>query len=251
MILTLDRKRDRKKNPVRLTVPEQQYGTQLRKIAQQVGVLVNGFPPGDPSSAPTIEELLRRYADALAPWAELTAARMLANLSRRDEQAWMQRAADMSRALRDEIQNAPTGEALRQLMAEQVTLITSIPREAADRVHKLTLEGLVDSTRSSEIAKMIAASGEVAASRATMIARTEVSRALTVLTEARARGIGGTHYIWRTSGDGAVRPGHREMEGKVCSWDEPPEVEENGVYMRFHPGCIWNCRCWAEPVIGD
>ncbi|MDN7558804.1 phage head morphogenesis protein [Burkholderia orbicola] len=251
MILTLDRKRDRKKNPVRLTVPEQQYGTQLRKIADQVGVLVKGFPPGDASFAPTIEELLRRYADALAPWAESTAARMLADLSRRDEQAWMQRAADMSRALRDEIQNAPTGETLRQLMTEQVTLITSIPREAADRVHKLTLEGLVDSTRSSEIAKMIAASGEVAASRATMIARTEVSRASTVLTEARARGIGSSHYIWRTSGDGAVRPGHREMEGKVCSWDEPPEVEENGTYMRFHPGCIWNCRCWAEPIIGD
>ncbi|WP_186096944.1 phage minor head protein [Burkholderia gladioli] len=250
MILTLDRKRDRKKNPVRLTVPEQQYGTQLRKIAQQVGVLVNGFPPGDPSFAPTIEELLRRYADALAPWAESTAARMLADLSRRDEQAWMQRAADMSRALRDEIQNAPTGEALRRLMAEQVTLITSIPREAADRVHKLTLEGLVDSTRSSEIAKMIAASGEVAASRATMIARTEVSRASTVLTEARAARIGSPGYFWRDVGDGAVREDHRELNGQFFSWDDPP-IADKRTGARAHPGCIYNCRCWADPVVPD
>lgn len=70
MILTLDRKRERRKNPVRLSGAERKYGTQLRKIAHQVGVLVNGFPADDVSYAPTIEELLRRYAEALAPWAE-------------------------------------------------------------------------------------------------------------------------------------------------------------------------------------
>ncbi|KVT68913.1 phage minor head protein [Burkholderia ubonensis] len=251
MTLTLDRKRGRRKNPVRLSGPERQYSLQLRKIAEQVGVLVNGFPQGDPQWAPTIEELLRRYAEALAPWAEATAARMLADLNRRDEQAWMQQAADMSRALRDEIQNAATGETLRALMAEQVTLIKSIPLEAAERVHQLTIEGMVDSTRAAQISKAIQESGQVAKSRADLIARTEVSRAATSLTEARARSVGSTHYIWRTSGDSDVRAGHRAMEGKVCAWDEPPEVEENGKYMRFHPGQIWNCRCWAEPVITD
>lgn len=181
----------------------------------------------------------------------MTAGKMLADLQRRDEQAWMQQASDMSRALRDELRRAPTGQVMRALMAEQVTLITSIPIDAAERVHRLTLEGIEDSTRSSEISKMIQASGEVARSRADLIARTEVSRASTALTEARARGIGSTHYIWRTSGDGAVRSGHKAMEGKVCAWDEPPEVEEDGRVMRFHPGQIWNCRCWPEPIISE
>ncbi|CAN0620523.1 putative SPP1 gp7 family phage head morphogenesis protein [Burkholderia multivorans] len=213
--------------------------------------MVDGFPPGDPVYAPTIEQLLRRYAEALTPWAEATAARMLADLNRRDEQAWMEHAADMSRALRDELRNAPTGETMRALMAEQVTLIKSIPLDAAERVHRLTIEALEDSTRASEISKMIQASGEVAKSRADLIARTEVSRAATALTEARARGVGSTHYIWRTSGDSDVRAGHKAMEGKVCSWDDPPEVDENGRVMRFHPGQIWNCRCWAEPIISE
>ncbi|WP_419687390.1 phage minor head protein [Burkholderia theae] len=213
--------------------------------------MVDGFPPGDPAYAPTIEQLLRRYAEALTPWAEATAARMLDDLNRRDEQAWMQHAADMSRALRDELRRAPTGETMRELMAEQVGLIRSIPLEAAERVHRLTIEALEDSTRAAAISKEIQRSGEVAKSRADLIARTEVSRAATSLTEARALAVGSTHYIWRTSGDSDVRAGHRAMEGKVCAWDDPPEVDENGRVMRFHPGQIWNCRCWAEPIISE
>ncbi|MBR8380691.1 minor capsid protein [Burkholderia cenocepacia] len=216
-----------------------------------MGALVDGFPPGDPAYAPTIEQLLRRYAEALGPWAEVTAARLLDDLNRRDEQAWMQQAADMSRALRDELRRAPTGETMRALMAEQVGLIKSIPLEAAERVHRLTIEALEDSTRAAAISREIQRSGEVAKSRADLIARTEISRAATSLTEARALAVGSTHYIWRTSGDSDVRPGHRAMEGKVCAWNDPPEVDENGRVMRFHPGQIWNCRCWAEPIISE
>lgn len=213
--------------------------------------MFDGFPLGDLETIPTIEHLLRRYAEALTPWAEATAARMLDDLNRRDEQAWMQQAADMSRALRDELRRAPTGETMRALMAEQVGLIRSIPLEAAERVHRLTIEALEDSTRAAAISKEIQRSGEVAKSRADLIARTEVSRAATSLTEARALAVGSTHYIWRTSGDSDVRAGHRAMEGKVCSWAEPPDVDENGRIMNFHPGQIWNCRCWAEPIISE
>ncbi|MBY4751880.1 minor capsid protein [Burkholderia dolosa] len=216
-----------------------------------MGALVDGFPPGDPAAAPTIEQLLRRYAEALTPWAEATAARMLEDLNRRDEQAWMQQAQEMSRALRDELRRAPTGETMRALMAEQVTLIKSIPLEAAERVHRLTIEALEDSTRAAAISKEIQRSGEVAKSRADLIARTEVSRAATSLTEARARAVGSTHYRWVTSGDSDVRPGHRALNGKVFAWNDPPEVNENGRIMRHHPGQIWNCRCYAEPILPE
>lgn len=252
MILTLDRRRgSARRNPVQLNGSERQYRGQLRKISGQVGDLVNGFPAGDPAASSTIQELLRRYADALAPWAESTAARMLHDINRRDEQAWMRQAADMSRGLREEIKNAPTGETLRLLLGEQVTLIKSIPLEAAERVHRLTLEGMVDGARFGSISKAIQESGDVAKSRADLIARTEVARSATALTQARSASVGCTHYIWRTSGDSDVRESHRAMEGQVCAWDEPPEVDENGKYMRFHPGQIWNCRCWAEPIIPD
>nr|WP_254599969.1 phage minor head protein [Cupriavidus gilardii] len=223
------------------------YRTQLRQVAQQVGALVNGFPPGDPSAAPTIEQLLRRYAEALTPWAEATAARMLAEVNRRDEQAWMAQAKEMSRALQQEIRSAPTGATMRALMAEQVGLIRSIPIEAAERVHKLTIEGLENSSRASEISKAIQASGEVAKSRADLIARTEVARTASALTEARALHVGSPGYIWKTSGDSDVRDSHRKMNGQFVRWDDPPTLDG----MTGHAGQFPNCRCWCEVVVPE
>lgn len=212
-----------------------------------MGALVNGFPPGDPSAAPTIEQLLRRYAEALTPWAQATAAQMLAEVNRRDEQAWMAQAREMSRELALEIRNAPTGATMRALMAEQVGLIKSIPIEAAERVHKLTIEGLENSSRASEISKAIQASGEVAKSRADLIARTEVARTASTLTEARALHVGSPGYFWRTSGDSDVRDSHRKMNGQFVRWDDPPTLDG----MTGHAGQFPNCRCWCEVVVPE
>ncbi|EKS9914907.1 minor capsid protein [Burkholderia multivorans] len=223
------------------------YRTHLRKIAKHVEDLFDGFPLGDLEAIPTIEHLLRRYAEALGPWAEVTAARMLDDLNRRDEQAWMQQAQEMSRALRDELRRAPTGETMRALMAEQVTLIKSIPLEAAERVHRLTIEALEDSTRAAAISKEIQRSGEVAKSRADLIARTEVSRAATSLTEARALHVGSPGYFWRTSGDSDVRDSHRKMNGQFVRWDDPPTLDG----MTGHAGQFPNCRCWCEVVVPE
>jgi SPP1 gp7 family putative phage head morphogenesis protein len=192
--------------------------------------------------------MLGKYAEALAPWAAQAAEQMLADVNHRDEQAWRSLAVEMSHALREEIRNAPTGQLMQALMAEQVTLIQSLPLEAAKRVHELTIAGLEDSTRASEIAKEIMRSGEVAESRATLIARTEVARSASTLTQARAEHIGSEGYIWRTSGDGDVRESHKHMNGKFVRWDAPPTLSDGTT---THAGQIFNCRCYPEPVIPE
>ncbi|MDE2403060.1 MAG: minor capsid protein [Burkholderiales bacterium] len=196
-------------------------------------------------------DVLRRYAEALNAWAEATALRMLTDVDRSDRQQWASISAEMSHEIQREIASAPTGELLKQRLAEQVTLIKSIPLDAAQRVHELTIKGLESSTRGDDIVQAIMASGDVAKSRAVLIARTEVARTSSLLTQSRAEYIGSTQYIWRTSGDSDVRPGHKAMNGKVFAWADPPEVEENGRYMRHHPGQIWNCRCFPEPIIPE
>ena len=52
-----------------------------------------------------------------------------------------------------------------------------------------------------------------------------------------------THYIWHTSGDDKVRPSHAVNNGRIFSWDNPPETG--------HPGEDYNCRCSAEPYYGN
>ena len=248
MTLTLDRKRSR--NPVKTQRIEQRYALQLRKVAEQVGSIISPFTPGDMSAVPTIEQLLKAYSDMLKGWATQTASNMLMDVALRDEQAWQTMAKELSAGLRQEIRNAPTGRVMRELLADQVDLIQSIPLEAAQRVHRLTLAGLEDSTRFQEIAKEIKRSTEVTESRAVLIARTEVSRTATTLTEARATSIGSPGYFWETSHDGSVRSDHRELAGKFFAWDNPP-VADKRTGERAHPGCIYNCRCWARVAIPD
>lgn len=227
---------------------ETQYAVQLRRVANQVGEIIRGMAPdGIVADASLLTSTLNQYADLIMPWAESVAERMIADVSRRDLYAWQVHGKLIGQALRKEIESTPTGSAMRQSLAEQVRYITSIPRDAAERLHKLTIEGISKGTRPSEIAKEIMCSGEVSKSNAMRLARTGVSSTATALTEARAVRIGSEGYFWRTSKDARVRPSHKAMEGKFVRWDSPPTIDG----MTAHCGEFANCRCFPEVVIPD
>jgi SPP1 gp7 family putative phage head morphogenesis protein len=194
-------------------------------------------------------ELLAAYARQLEPWATRTARAMIGEVNERDREVWRSLGRSISRGMHEMLYRTPTGERMHDLLQMQVTLITSIPLEAGERVHKLAVASIETGRRASEIAADILRSGDVAESRATLIARTEVARTSTTLTQARCESIGVREYFWRTSEDASVRPGHKDMAGKVCEWANPPAVMENQQLMHFHPGTIWNCRCYGEPRI--
>ena len=216
-------------------------------MAKQIGLLIGAFEPGDLERLPRLTDMLRRYSEALTPWAEQTAGRMIQQVNIADEAAWRQMGEQLSAGVQREILRAPTGETMRELMAQQVRLIKSLPIEAGQRVHDLTFKALEDSSRAKEIAAEIKRSGQVTASRAMLIARTEVSRTAANLTQARAQHVGSDGYVWETSRDGDVRPSHKAMSGKFVAWNNPPTLDG----LTGHAGCLPNCRCWARVIIHD
>jgi SPP1 gp7 family putative phage head morphogenesis protein len=226
------------------------FASQLRAVARHIGKLVNDLIRGKEdflTAGARARDMLWSYSQTLRPWAEAVADKMVADVARRDELVWKRRSEQMGRELRKEIRTAPTGRAMRAMMNEAVELITSLPTGAAERVHRLTIKGISEGTRSDEIREKILETGLVTLGRAELIARTEVSRTASVLTEVRATHIGSEGYIWRTSRDGTVRPRHRKLEGKFIRWDSPPVSGENGE--RAHAGQIYNCRCYPEVVL--
>lgn len=229
---------------------EEAYARQLRKIARHIGDIVRGITPDGVIDADTqfrIDSAMRSYSDVLEPWATNVGSRMLTDVDRRDARSWASYSEQIGKALKREIDNAPTGQALRERLADQVTLIKSLPTDAAARVHELALKGLSEGRRSSEIAAEIMRTGEVSASRATTIARTEVARTSSLLTQVRAQSIGCTHFTWMTSKDAQVRPSHRKMSGVICEFAKPPIVDGAPLI----PGQTFNCRCWIKPVLPD
>jgi len=247
--MAVNKSAKRRSNPVKTKGIEREYQRSLTHIARHIGELFGAFPIEDDFSlAPTLRRMLEAYSETLDAWAKSTASKMIMAVDKRDREAWLSNGKEMSRSLQDQIRNGATSETLWKLMSEQVTLIKSLPLEAAQRVHDLTIKGLEDSTRASEIRKMILESGQVTKSRAQLIARTEVARTSSKLTEARAKNIGSTHYIWRTSHDSDVRSAHKAMDGKVIAWAKPPTLPDGSV---THAGQIYNCRCYPEPIIED
>jgi SPP1 gp7 family putative phage head morphogenesis protein len=230
---------------------EQQFGRALRSLARRCGELTRQmFDAKDPvGSSARIKTLLANYAQTLRPWAKTVARNMVLDVQRRDETFWADQSKLMSRNLREEIKNAPTGIALRERTLEAAALITSLPLEAAQRIEKLTVEMLTDSSRTSVLAREILRTGKVTKSRADLIARTEVSRTASLLVQVRAEEVGSDGYIWRTSNDIDVRKDHKKLNGKFIRWDAPPVAGPNG--MRYAPGGGPNCRCWAEIIIPD
>lgn len=244
------KERPGRRNPVKTWRAERDYARALKNVGVHTGNLINAFEAGDGEILSKLLQLLQSYAEALIPWARFTATKMLMEVNARDQEAWRKLGKTISVQLHHDIANTPVGEQIRWLLDEQVGYITSIPLEAAKRVQELTIQGLEDSSRGEEIIDMIMQSGLVAEHRAVLIARTETAKASFVLSQVRAEQAGCTHYIWRTVKDASVREGHREMEGKVCEYADPPLVNEgHGRVMKHHPGMIWNCRCYAEPVI--
>lgn len=226
---------------------ERRYGLVLRQVARVVGAMIRAHVDGPTiRNQQKLQRQLELYAESLGPWAEKVAADFIESVNRSNKKAWAANSKRLSVALKNEVANSSVGLMARQLQAQQVALIKSLPIDAGLRAQKLAMEAATGGKRADEVAEDLMNSEEVTASRATLIARTEISKANAAITQARAEYVGATHYIWRTAGDGDVRESHREMDGKVFQFMAPPTLSDG---MTGNPGEFPNCRCFAEPII--
>lgn len=219
---------------------EARYERQLTNVAAQTGrIMRSGGTPEE------IERRLKEYADLIEPWAQQSAANMLAGVRRKNDQAWRSLAGRMSLDMRRLMESPGIGRAVRERIEANVALIRSIPFGEAEKVAAMVRENLSAGSRAEDLARRIAESSGASISRARTIAHTEVSKAQTALTQARAASVGSSGYIWRTARDGDTRSSHRNMEGTFVPWDEPPTLDG----MKGHAGEFPNCRCYPEPVV--
>jgi SPP1 gp7 family putative phage head morphogenesis protein len=171
---------------------------------------------------------------------------MLAQVRRKNERTWQSTAKRMGLEMRALVDSPGVGEAVRERIDANMTLIKSLMLDSADKVAAMVRDNMAAGSRADDLAARIADHiGDASINRARMIARTEVSKAGTALTRARALDVGSSGYIWRTARDGSTRPSHRAMEGVYVPWDKPAELDG----MRGHAGEFPNCRCYPEPVI--
>lgn len=137
---------------------------------------------------------------------------------------------------------------------ENVSLIKTLPSDVADKVVRDIVDEAIKGKRARTIETVIREQTDKhSRASARLIARTEVSKTTTAITKARSEDLDLKWYVWRTALDGdRVRKSHRNMEGVLVAWSNPPSPEklvgEKDV-GNYHAGNIWNCRCYPEPLL--
>lgn len=137
---------------------------------------------------------------------------------------------------------------------ENAGLIRTLPGDVAYKVTRDIAENALKGKRAKSIENIIRSqTSKHSRASARLIARTEVSKTTTALNKARCEQLDLRWYVWRTALDGnRVRKSHRNMEGVLVNWNDPPSPEllvgEKSVGY-YHAGNIWNCRCYTEPLL--
>lgn len=188
-------------------------------------------------------------------YAKQAAERMVTGLLSLNSRSWREAAREsgqgprLSAALSRELRG-PVGERVRSLVAANAELIKSLPPKVARQTALAAARAGEGGERAESFVGSIKS---VSRARAMLIARTEISKASTALTQARAEDLDLPWYVWRTSEDQRVRPAHKRMEGVLVRWVNPPSPErlvgQRNAPAPYNAGNVWNCRCYAEPLL--
>ena len=125
--------------------------------------------------------------------------------------------------------------ALEDWTRQNVELIKTIPHQNLSRMREIALDGYRNGTTTTRIVKAIKKEYGTGRSHARLIARDQISKLNSEITQKQQRDAGVEEYIWSDSGDGRVRSGHHRLNGKKFRWDDPPVVDEK-TGRRCHPG---------------
>lgn len=208
-----------------------------------------------------IGEILDEYGDAIDAGMDLKmissqaerAAKVAKGASIRDWKALVNNALDYKidtpfyEETLEDLVNKWTYESTRQ--------ITSYPEEYLGKIQEIISWGFTTHQPLVNVYRRIEKITGDTRSHVRMIARDQMGTLNCQMTRYEHESMGVTHYVWVTKRDNRVRECHRELNGKVFSWNNPPAMwymtKSKGIVYtgRYcHPGEDYGCRCTANPV---
>jgi len=167
-----------------------------------------------------------------------------------DEQAYL--------SLKDAITIVPTiteeqRAALKAQYVDDVSIsVKNFTKAQTDKLRAMVEENLFTGLADNKsLVQAIVDEFGVTESKSRFLARQETSLFTAIYRKITYMEAGITHYKWSTAGDNdpRVRPMHKELNGKIFTWDNPPITNDKGD--RNNPGEDFNCRCVAIAVIDD
>lgn len=219
---------------------------QYQRIAQiiQATIARHTTPTGQIDDPIALMRELEAYGEKLGPWAEAFWGQILSQQHKLLARDWK------AAGVRLPEQTPAVQAAIAQAQAEQVHLIKTLPRTAGEKAQEMAEKAALSSGEraSTLIAQLQGLEPGYPEYAARRLARTEIAKSQSLLVTAQAKEAGATHYVWCTVGDEATRPEHAELNGKIFRFDDLSDKDGKGCPA---PGQIFNCRCYARPLLPE
>lgn len=106
---------------------------------------------------------------------------------------------------------------------------------------------ILDGYREEQVRKMLEKEYHIGSDKAKFLAQNETSIMIAELKKATYTQMGFEEFIWNTILDARERPLHRQLNGKIFRFDNPPVIDER-TGQRGLPGQTYNCRCGLTPI---
>jgi SPP1 gp7 family putative phage head morphogenesis protein len=144
----------------------------------------------------------------------------------------------------DPTQSEPwLAEFMRSSVAENVSYISTIRDEFFPKIESIIYQGVKKGQSIGDIRQGLVDRVGMTRNRAQFIAVDQTGTIFGQMTGKRHREVGVKKFEWVDAGDNRVRPKHRDLNGHIFSYDNPPS---EGL-----PGEPFRCRCVAYPVFDD
>lgn len=134
---------------------------------------------------------------------------------------------------------------LDQWVSDNVDLIVTIPHDTLGKMKDICYKDWSTGKLTKDIANDILRQYDIDKWHALFIARDQMAKLNSNITQQEQKDAGVEEYIWDTSGDQRVRPSHARLDGTKHRWDDPPETDGG---RHCNPGEDFQCRCVAIPV---
>lgn len=183
------------------------------------------------TTTPKEQAELRRIAEESIQHAQMASTKRLAGVYGRPVPEWWGMTAE------DQV------AALDEFVAWNTDLLVDVTEKFGEQVRNEIINAAAGTTTEEALAADLMERYAVSQSRANVISHDQVTKLIRGVEHKRHETLGFTSFIWRSVGDGQVRPDHVSLEGKEFTYKNPPS---EGL-----PGQPVNCRCYEEPVLGD
>lgn len=140
----------------------------------------------------------------------------------------------------------------KAILKENINLIKSIPADVLNKYGNIFMNAIGNFDQHS-VVRQLRQVTKLNERRIKLIARDQVSKAITRYQMSRSQGLGFEYYVWHTVLDERVSTGdggHKALEGRIYRYDTPTAIIDANNNKGI-PSQRPNCRCVALALITD